>query len=178
MIDSTQALWLLGLTMGVVFAVKLVGWVDLTVHARATGSRGHSGTSVLVETFLSALLAPVLMVIQTGLVVSILSGRDSGLEAQAAVSGAAVGRASPRPPHPHRHRRRLCRRRLRRRSVPPGLAVSCHRQPDPGGPDRRRLCLAPPGTWLKRRGLLMIPEEVRVPRSVRRPPCSAAATSA
>ncbi|MBN9021413.1 MAG: glucans biosynthesis glucosyltransferase MdoH, partial [Rhizobiales bacterium] len=168
-IDSTQALWLLGMTMGVVFAVKLVGWVDLTVQARRRGAPRHRGASILLELVLSALLAPVLMLIQTGLVASILLGRDNGWNAQRREAGKQQWMALLRD-----HRLHM--------AAGVGLAIAAY-WAEPSmllwlSPAIACLVLAVPvsaacasprlGTWLKRRGLLMIPEEVTVPRSVRR----------
>lgn len=168
-IDSTEALWLFGLTMGVVFAVKLIGWIDLTVDARRNGGHGLRGASIVLELILSALLAPVLMVIQTGLVISILSGRDRGWSAQRREAGSQQLASLFRD---HRiHMASGAALGSVAWLVAPTLllwlspAIVC-------------LLLAVPvsaacastrlGEWLKRRGLLIIPEEVDVPRSVRR----------
>lgn len=168
-IDSTEALWLLGLTMGVVFAVKLVGWVDLAVHARTDGNRGHRAASVVLETVLSALLAPVLMVIQTGLVFSIVAGRDTGWKAQQRDAGTQRWAALLRD---HRgHMVSGVALGAVAYIVAPSLLLWI-------APAIVSLLFAAPvaaacastriGTALKRRGLLMIPEEVAVPRTVRR----------
>jgi membrane glycosyltransferase len=168
-LEPTQALWLFGLTMGVVFAVKLVGWVDLAVHARRTGDRGHRGASVLLETVLSALLAPVLMVIQTGLVFSIVSGRDTGWKTQRREAGGERWAALFRQHAVHMLTGvAFC---IGAYLIVPSLVLWVL-------PAIISLLFAAPvaaacassriGTWLKRRGLLMIPEEVQVPRVARR----------
>jgi membrane glycosyltransferase len=167
-IDSTEALWLLGLTMGVVFAVKMIGWIDLTMDARRNSGRGLRGPSIVLELVLSALLAPVLMVIQTGLVFSILSGSDRGWSAQRREAGSQRLASLFRD---HRgHMASGAALGAVAWFVAPTLllwlspAIVC-------------LLLAVPvsaacastrlGEWLKRRGFLIIPEEVEVPRSVR-----------
>lgn len=168
-LDSTQALWLLGLTMGVVFAVKAIGWIDLAVQARRNGHPGLRGPSILLELVLSALLAPVLMVIQTGLVASILTGRDNGWSAQRREAGRQQWAQLLRDHRGHMVAGGVLG--LAAYLIAPTLllwlapAIAC-------------LLLAVPvsaacasarlGTGLKRRGLLMIPEEVLVPRPVRR----------
>jgi membrane glycosyltransferase len=168
-IDSTEALWLFGLTMGVVFAVKAIGWIDLTVEARRKGARGFRGASIMLELVLSALLAPVLMVIQTGLVVSILSGRDRGWSAQRRDAGPE-------------HIASLFRDHRGQMAAGAALgAVAYFVAPSLLlwlSPAIICLLLAAPvaaacastrlGEWLKRRGLLVIPEEVHTPHSVRR----------
>ena len=168
-IDSAQALWLLGMTMSVVFAVKLVGWIDLAVHARRAGNRGHLAGSVLVETVISALLAPVLMVIQTGLVFSILSGRDTGWKTQRRDAGAERLAAHVR--NHWAHMAAGAALAIVAYVVAPSLLLWI-------SPAIFSLLFAAPvaaacastrlGTWLKRHGLLMIPEELRIPRPARR----------
>ena len=168
-IDSTEALWLLVLTMGVVFAVKAIGWIDLAVDTRRNGIRLRRGPSILFELVLSALLAPVFMVIQTGLVISILSGSDRGWSSQRREAGVQHLSSLFRDHRVHM----LTGAALGAVAyfVAPTLllwlspAIIC-------------LLLAVPvsaacastrlGEWLKRRGLLAIPEELHVPAAVER----------
>jgi membrane glycosyltransferase len=83
--DPVRALQLFGLTMAVLLAPKLLGLIlallDGTVR-RACGGAGRLVLSSLVEILLSALVAPVAMVIQSGSVMGILLGRDTGWNPQ------------------------------------------------------------------------------------------------
>ncbi len=83
--DSERALALFGLTMAVLLAPKLMGLV-IALFDRATREASGGGLrligSALVETLMSALFAPVMMVIQTGSVVQIVFGRDTGWNPQ------------------------------------------------------------------------------------------------
>ena len=168
-IVSTEALWLLGLTMGVLFAVKAIGWIDLTVDARRNGGHGLRGSSIVLEMILSALLAPVLMVIQTGLVFSILSGRDRDWSTQRREAGGQ--RLAPLLRDHRGHMASGAALGMVAYLVAPALLLWL-------SPAILCLLLAVPvsaacastrlGEWLKHRGLLVIPEEVEIPRSVRR----------
>jgi membrane glycosyltransferase len=68
-------------TMGVLLAPKLFGYLLLCTTrqwARRFGGRLRAGVSVLLESALSALLAPVTMLMQSAVVTGILTGRDVG----------------------------------------------------------------------------------------------------
>lgn len=83
--DAQRAVRLFIGTMVVLVAPKLFGYVLLCKDgalARSCGGRLRAGLSVLVETLLSALIAPVMMLLQTSVVVGILTGRDVGWKAQ------------------------------------------------------------------------------------------------
>ena len=83
--DAAGALDLFGFTLLVLFSVKLIGYVDQVAGARHAGAprgAGLLGLGVLVEMLVSALLAPVLMLIQSTLVFSVLTGRDGGWKTQ------------------------------------------------------------------------------------------------
>ncbi len=83
--DPERALALFGLTMAVLLAPKLFGLVVFLLDA---GSRRKAGgaprlvVSAFLEIILSALIAPILMVIQSGAVFQILLGRDTGWQPQ------------------------------------------------------------------------------------------------
>ncbi|MDJ1156887.1 glucans biosynthesis glucosyltransferase MdoH [Chelatococcus sp. SYSU_G07232] len=83
--DAERALALFALTMGILLAPKFFGLV-LMLFSR--GERQASGggirllLSTLLEILLSALLAPIMMVIQSGAVFQILAGRDTGWQPQ------------------------------------------------------------------------------------------------
>ena len=83
--DSERALALFGLTMAVLLAPKLMGLL-IALFDKATREASGGGArlvgSALVETLMSALFAPVMMVIQTGSVVQIVFGRDTGWNPQ------------------------------------------------------------------------------------------------
>ncbi len=79
--DPERSIRLFLLTMGVLLTPMLLGYVLLCKDrqaARLCGGRRRAGISVLIETSLSALLAPVMMVMQSAAVVGILTGCTVG----------------------------------------------------------------------------------------------------
>ena len=83
--DAERALRLFILTMATLYAPKIFGLV--VALSDGPTRRGCGGAlrligSTLVETVMSALLAPIMMLIQSGSVVQILSGRDTGWNPQ------------------------------------------------------------------------------------------------
>ncbi len=83
--DPERALALFGLTMGVLLAPKAFGLVATLLDGparRACGGAMRLIASALLETIFSALIAPILMVIQSGSVFQILLGRDTGWQPQ------------------------------------------------------------------------------------------------
>ncbi len=83
--DSERALALFGITMAVLLAPKLFGLIIALVQAetrRACGGAVRLVASTLLEVLMSALLAPIMMVIQTGSVMQIIFGRDTGWNPQ------------------------------------------------------------------------------------------------
>ncbi|SDN15234.1 membrane glycosyltransferase [Methylobacterium phyllostachyos] len=83
--DPVRALQLFGLTMAVLLAPKLLGLIVALRHGAARLACGGTGRvilSSLVEILLSALVAPVAMVIQSSSVMDILLGRDTGWNPQ------------------------------------------------------------------------------------------------
>ena len=83
--DAQRALDLFGITMGVLLAPKLMGLL-IALGQRETRrlSGGAFGliASTLVEIVMSSLLAPIMMLIQSGSVMQILLGRDTGWNPQ------------------------------------------------------------------------------------------------
>jgi membrane glycosyltransferase len=83
--DPARALQLFGITMAVLLAPKFFGVAlalsDGKTRERCGGARRMT-LSALIEIVFSALLAPILMVIQTGAVIRILMGIDSGWNPQ------------------------------------------------------------------------------------------------
>ncbi|MGL4713782.1 MAG: glucans biosynthesis glucosyltransferase MdoH, partial [Shewanella sp.] len=83
--DSDRALRLFYITMGVLFGPKVFGVFLLLKDgefARSVGGRIKAICSVIFEVILSALIAPIMMFIHCGAVMSILMGRDSGWSPQ------------------------------------------------------------------------------------------------
>ncbi len=71
--------------MGVLFAPKVFGYVATVGDAdarRGAGGALRAFAGVLVESVLAALMAPIVMYRQSRGVAEVLSGRDSGWEAQ------------------------------------------------------------------------------------------------
>lgn len=84
-IDAARALMLFLFTMGILFAPKVLGIIAFLVNAEQRKRAG--GTlrvliSFVVEIILSALVAPIMMLIHSGAVLSILIGRDVGWNPQ------------------------------------------------------------------------------------------------
>ena len=84
-IDPVRAMWVFIGTMGLLLVPKLLGMI--TILLRRDLRRGCGGvlglmTSLVLETLIAGLLAPVVMLTQSIDVVAILLGRDSGWHAQ------------------------------------------------------------------------------------------------
>ena len=83
--DAERALQLFGITMLILLAPKFFGLL-LALFRRAERQAAGGGflliMSALIEIIASALLAPILMVIQSGVVVQIVLGRDAGWNPQ------------------------------------------------------------------------------------------------
>ena len=83
--DPERALFLFALTMGILLAPKIFGLILMLIRGkerRASGGAFRLVVSALIEIILSALLAPILMLIQSGSVFQILLGRDTGWQPQ------------------------------------------------------------------------------------------------
>lgn len=83
--DPERALALFALTMGILLAPKIFGLFLMLLRGkdrRASGGGIRLIVSSLIEIILSALLAPILMLIQSGSVFQILLGRDTGWQPQ------------------------------------------------------------------------------------------------
>lgn len=84
-IDPERALALFGLTMGVLFGPKIMGLVAFIADGKARrASGGFLGLifSFLFEVVVSALVAPIMMLVQTGAISEILLRRDAGWKPQ------------------------------------------------------------------------------------------------
>ncbi|MCI4644150.1 MAG: glucans biosynthesis glucosyltransferase MdoH [Hyphomonadaceae bacterium] len=79
-IDSERAFALFLATMGILFAPKIYGLLYGLAAREWRDSVGLLGTvkGVLLEIFLSVLTAPIMMAAQTGAVINVFLGRDSG----------------------------------------------------------------------------------------------------
>ena len=84
-IDPVRAMWLFVTTMALLLAPKLLGAVAIMLHRperRGCGGALRLLASVLIETLISGLIAPVVMLSQTVDVCQILLGRDAGWSTQ------------------------------------------------------------------------------------------------
>ncbi|MCJ2015189.1 glucans biosynthesis glucosyltransferase MdoH [Methylobacterium sp. J-076] len=84
-VDPVLAQQLFGVTMAVLLAPKLMAYIVLLFDGptrRACGGSVRVLGSVLIETLLGGLIAPIAMLIQSSAVVGVLLGRDSGWNAQ------------------------------------------------------------------------------------------------
>jgi membrane glycosyltransferase len=83
--DPILAAWVFVGTMGLLIVPKLLAWMLLTTQG---GNRRQFGGALrvlvgfVIETFLSGLIAPVMMIFQSKAVGEILVGRDSGWQVQ------------------------------------------------------------------------------------------------
>lgn len=82
--DSRRMLWLFVLAMALLLLPKFIATFRAWMRplARNSGGRVRIFASAIFETILSALIAPVQMLVQTRQIFEILSGRDSGWNAQ------------------------------------------------------------------------------------------------
>lgn len=83
--DPILAAWVFAGTMAMLIVPKLLAYLLLLTH-RETRKRFGGGlltlVGILVETLLSGLIAPVMMIFQTSAVAEILLGRDAGWQVQ------------------------------------------------------------------------------------------------
>ncbi|HEY0334789.1 MAG TPA: glucans biosynthesis glucosyltransferase MdoH [Stenotrophomonas sp.] len=82
---DTGVVWLFAFTMGVLLAPKLLGYIALLFNRserRGCGGALRAFLSILLETVLAALMAPIVMYLQSRGVAEVLAGKDSGWDAQ------------------------------------------------------------------------------------------------
>jgi membrane glycosyltransferase len=170
--DAERSLELFALTMGILLAPKFFGLI-VAIHDPET-RRGSGGVvmlliSTLFEIVLSALLAPIMMLIQTGHVVHIVFGFDTGWDPQRRDDGSVPLAAIVR-----RHRSHVALGVL---TLVAGLMISTSlvawMSPTIAG-----LILAIPISWLtsqrwlglvfRRAGVLVTPEETNTPHIAKR----------
>ena len=136
--DYERALQLFILTIGILLAPKFLGLIlALLDGPTRRGSGGAVGliASTFVEIVVSAALAPIMMLIQSGSVLQILSGRDTGWEP-------AASRRRLHPPDQHRPPSSLARPARRHHPVRRGadlpvagvVDVADDRRPHPVDP--------------------------------------------
>jgi membrane glycosyltransferase len=82
-IDPERAMALFGICMLVLYLPKLLGLAAFLRERAARGLRFVSFFGLVAELLLSALVAPVMMLVQSSAIAQILTGRDSGWAAQA-----------------------------------------------------------------------------------------------
>jgi membrane glycosyltransferase len=83
--DPILAAWVFVGTMGLLIVPKLLAWILLVTQSqnrRQFGGGLRVFVGFLIETFLSGLIAPVMMIFQSRAVGEILLGRDSGWQVQ------------------------------------------------------------------------------------------------
>lgn len=81
-IDSERAIALFAVCMAVLFLPKFVGVAVYLRDPASKGARRGVIPSFILESVLSALIAPVMMLTQTSAITEILTGRDSGWNIQ------------------------------------------------------------------------------------------------
>jgi membrane glycosyltransferase len=170
--DYERALELFAVTMGVLLAPKAFGLIAALIDGPTR--RGGGGglrliASAILETILTALFAPIMMVIQSGSVMQILFGRDTGWNPQRRDDGSIPFRSIVR-----RHRAHMALGLLTLFAgflISPSLVAWM-------SPTIAGLILAIPLSWasgqlwigvaLRRVGLLTTPEETSPPPIVQR----------
>lgn len=83
--DAARALSLFAFTMVILFVPKTLGLISYLIHSPLRKSCGGGFIliiSFVVEVILSAMIAPIMMLIHSGAVLSILMGQDSGWNPQ------------------------------------------------------------------------------------------------
>jgi len=102
--DPVRAAWVFAGTMAILLLPKIFAFIImLTKRETRRGFGGGAATlvSVLVETIIAGLAAPIVMISQSAAVVSILAGRDSGWQPQRRGDGRIPLSATMRRYLPH-----------------------------------------------------------------------------
>jgi membrane glycosyltransferase len=89
--DPVRAAYVFAGTMGLLFLPKLLAYLTILVrtqHSRGFGGRIRGLISVVLETIVSGLMAPVMMLNQSITVIAALAGRDVGWNVQRRDDGA------------------------------------------------------------------------------------------
>jgi membrane glycosyltransferase len=93
--DPILAAWVFVGTMGLLVVPKLLAYVLLGIQRRNRRQFGGGGlvlVGLVIETFLSGLIAPVMMIFQSGAIAEILLGRDAGWQVQRREGGEVPAR--------------------------------------------------------------------------------------
>ncbi|MGA0565417.1 glucans biosynthesis glucosyltransferase MdoH [Ancylobacter sp. VNQ12] len=102
--DPVRAAWVFVGTMAVLLLPKLIGYA-LMLRDRTTrqgfGGGAHAFASLLTETLIAGLAAPIMMLAQSASVASILAGRDGGWQPQRRGDGSVGLRETMRHFAPH-----------------------------------------------------------------------------
>ncbi|HLW92103.1 MAG TPA: glucans biosynthesis glucosyltransferase MdoH [Roseiarcus sp.] len=170
--DYERALELFIVTMGVLLAPKVFGLIAALLHGptrRGCGGALRLTASAILETILTALFAPIMMLIQSGSVMQIIFGRDTGWHPQRRDDGSIPFKSIAR-----RHRTHMALGLLTLFAgflISPSLVAWM-------SPTIAGLILAIPLSWasgqlwigvaLRRIGLLSTPEETSPPPIVQR----------
>ncbi|WP_223621654.1 glucans biosynthesis glucosyltransferase MdoH [Lysobacter sp. ESA13C] len=83
--DPQRALWVFVATMAVLLTPKVMGFITMLLDGntrRGCGGAIRAFFSMILETLLAALMAPITMYVQSRGVAEVLSGKDSGWESQ------------------------------------------------------------------------------------------------
>ncbi len=83
--DPVRAAYVFAGTMALLLAPKLIGYLAMLADGatrRAFGGAARAFLSVLAETVISGLIAPIMMLIQSASVTAVLTGRDGGWQVQ------------------------------------------------------------------------------------------------
>jgi membrane glycosyltransferase len=83
--DPVLAAWVFAATMGLLILPKLLAYLVMISHPGERGGLAGSARTlagVICETFIAALMAPSMMILQSKAVVEILAGRDAGWQVQ------------------------------------------------------------------------------------------------
>ena len=170
--DPVLAAWVFVATIGVLLAPKLLGVMLILVNAerrRNFGGAARLIVGTLFEILLSALIAPVMMLSQSACVVSTLIGQDAGWKPQRRDDGGIATRDVARMYLPHT-------------VFGLALALAAYLVSTPlffwMTPVFAGLVLAIPlalftgrrraGLWLRKLGLLLVPEELNPPLELAR----------
>jgi len=89
--DAILAAWVFVATMGMLIMPKLLAYIVMLTHKderKQFGGGFRALAGIIVETFLSGLTAPVMMIFQSSAVGGILLGRDAGWQVQRRADGA------------------------------------------------------------------------------------------
>lgn len=171
-IDPERALALFGLTMGVLFGPKLMGLLAFMTDGRdrrAAGGVLGLLASFVFEVIVSALVAPIMMLVQTGAIMEILLRRDAGWKPQRRDDGGL-----PLRDLIHRHRWHVVSGvALALAAIADSWVLLAWLSPAVTGlvlavPISALTGSAPVGRAIRRIGLLRIPEEAEPPAIRRR----------